>query len=107
MSILDNEGHCPMGLGNARTDRAEIKSLRAEIERVQQAKRGALAVANERSKENVALRAEVERLRAAIKEIDAQSIASTDPQYVAVPAKLIADAIAATTNEQDNKCATI
>lgn len=35
-----------------------------EIERLQEAKRRALAVADERAKENVALRAELERLRA-------------------------------------------
>lgn len=41
----------------------------AEIERLQEAKRRALAIADERSKENVALRAENDRLRAALQAI--------------------------------------
>lgn len=41
----------------------------AEIERLQKAKCGALLVADERSKENVGLRAEIERLRAALQRI--------------------------------------
>lgn len=36
-----------------------------------------------------ALKAEIERLRARLHEIESQAIASTDPHYVAVPAKLI------------------
>src|SRR5215471_10748396 len=45
-----------------------IERKDAEIERLQAAKRLALAIADERSKENVELRAEIERLRAGILE---------------------------------------
>jgi hypothetical protein len=41
-----------------------LLEVAAEITRLQEAKRRALAVADERSKENVALRAEIGRLRA-------------------------------------------
>jgi hypothetical protein len=43
---------------------AENIRLKVETERLQEAKRRALAIADERSRENAALRAEVERLRA-------------------------------------------
>jgi hypothetical protein len=43
--------------------RREIKRLQAEVERLQDAKRRALAIADERTKENVELRSEIERLR--------------------------------------------
>lgn len=43
--------------------------MKAEIARVQEAKRKALEIADERSKENVGLRAEVKRLRAALRAI--------------------------------------
>jgi hypothetical protein len=41
----------------------ENAGLKAEIARLQELKRRALAIAAERSKENVALRIEIERLR--------------------------------------------
>jgi hypothetical protein len=41
--------------------RREIERLRAEVERLQDAKRRALAVADERSRENVELRSRIER----------------------------------------------
>jgi regulator of replication initiation timing len=44
--------------------RAEIDQLRAKLQRQEEAKRLALTIANERSKENVELRAENARLRA-------------------------------------------
>jgi hypothetical protein len=40
-----------------------VQALRAEIERLQEAKRRALAIADERSKENVALRKALEQIR--------------------------------------------
>ena len=55
-----------------------------EIERLQAAKRRALAIADERSKENVELRAENERLRAALgTAIAAMEIASALPEVEA------------------------
>lgn len=56
MSILDNEGHDPNGLGN-RPTRTEIARLDAEITRLQAAKRAALKIADERVKESAKLRA--------------------------------------------------
>ena len=46
-----------------------VMGLVDEIERLQAAKRRALAIADERSKENIELRAEIERLRAALGEV--------------------------------------
>ena len=43
--------------------RTQLESALFEIERLQEAKRAALKVADERSKENAALRAEIGRLR--------------------------------------------
>jgi hypothetical protein len=40
----------------------EIKRLRAEVARLQDAKRRALAIADERSRENIQLRAHIEQL---------------------------------------------
>lgn len=50
--------------------------------------------------ENKILRAERDRMREAIKTIDAESIASSEPNYVAVPARVIAAAVACL-NEQN------
>ena len=47
---------------------AELRRAEAEIERLQDAKRQALMIADERSKENVELRQEIERLWAALEE---------------------------------------
>jgi hypothetical protein len=47
------------------TDR-NCRDAADEIERLQEAKRRALAIADERSKENVGLRQEIERLQATI-----------------------------------------
>jgi regulator of replication initiation timing len=49
---------------------SEVEKLKAEIERLQAAKRRALAVADERSKEAVELRLENEQLRAQLAERD-------------------------------------
>jgi hypothetical protein len=46
----------------------DIEALQREIQRLKEAKRRALPLADERAKENVALRAEIERLRARIAE---------------------------------------
>ena len=48
--------------------RNEVEELRAEIERLREVKRLALAIADERSKENVELRQQVEQLRAQLRE---------------------------------------
>jgi hypothetical protein len=48
--------------------RNELEKLRAEVERLQAAKRAALAIADERSKQNVELRHQVEQLRAQLRE---------------------------------------
>jgi hypothetical protein len=40
-----------------------LEEAKAEIKRLQEAKHRALVIADERSKENVRLRAEIERLR--------------------------------------------
>lgn len=53
-----------------------------EIERLQEAKRKALAIADERSKENVALRAENERLRADLAFVKAQIANNCDVDMV-------------------------
>lgn len=53
-----------------------LADARAEIERLQEAKRGALSVADERSKENVGLRAEIERLRAALTKLSNEVLGS-------------------------------
>ena len=45
-----------------------VEELKREVERLQDAKRRALAIADERSKEAVALRLENERLRAQLAE---------------------------------------
>ena len=55
---------------------AENAKLAAEIERLQAAKRAALAIADERSKENVGLRAENVRLNAALRKVERQHAAS-------------------------------
>jgi hypothetical protein len=52
------------------TRRSEIEELKSEIERLQAAKRRALAIANERVKEAVELRHENERLKALLAERD-------------------------------------
>lgn len=44
-----------------------LKEARAEIERLQDANRRALAIADERSRQNVGLRADIEKLREALK----------------------------------------
>ena len=48
--------------------RNEVEELKREVERLQDAKRRALAIADERSKEAVAPRLENERLRAQLAE---------------------------------------
>jgi hypothetical protein len=48
--------------------RNEVEELKREVERLQDAKRRALAIADERSKEAVALRLENERLWAQLAE---------------------------------------
>jgi regulator of replication initiation timing len=48
----------------------DIEALKREIQRLQEAKRRALAIADERSKEAVELRLENERLRARLAECD-------------------------------------
>jgi hypothetical protein len=45
-------------------DPKAVEALKAEIKRLQDAKHRALVIADERSKENVELRAEIERLKA-------------------------------------------
>jgi regulator of replication initiation timing len=49
---------------------SEVEDLQREIQRLQEAKRRALAIVDERSKEAVELRLENERLRAQIAECD-------------------------------------
>jgi hypothetical protein len=44
-------------------DPKSVEALEAEIKRLQDAQNRALAIADERSKENVRLRAEIERLK--------------------------------------------
>lgn len=51
-----------------------LRRAHDEIERLQDAKRRALALADERSKENVDLRAEIERLRAALFKIQCEQL---------------------------------
>jgi regulator of replication initiation timing len=48
----------------------DIEALKREIQRLQKAKRRALAIADERSKEAVELRLENDRLRARLAECD-------------------------------------
>jgi phage host-nuclease inhibitor protein Gam len=47
---------------------SEVEDLQREVQRLQEAKRRALAIADERAKEACGLRQEVERLRARLAE---------------------------------------
>jgi hypothetical protein len=86
---------------------AEIKRKDAEIERLQEAKRRALAVADERSKENVGLRAENERLTAALRNLVNATRTGTYTQLAAAAeraqAALDATGEQSTTDDRPNK----
>ena len=69
MGLFDPMNRAP----NAATSPLIVHELRAEVEQLQVAKRRALAIADERSKENVELRAENERLRATLDRLQAAS----------------------------------
>jgi hypothetical protein len=64
----------------------EIDGLMVQIERL----RAERHAANQLAADNLE---RAKRAEAALKYIDAQSIATTDPAYVAVPARILADAV--------------
>lgn len=69
--------------------KARVAIAEAEIVRLQAAKRNALLIADERSKENVALRQENERLRAELAELRAEP--ATNAEYERKCAEFLRD----------------
>jgi uncharacterized small protein (DUF1192 family) len=79
--------------------RDEIERLQVERDKYREYWQSVLQDADDVHGKNCELEDEIERLRAALKSIDAQSIASTEAAYVAVPARTIADAVALANGE--------